>query len=59
VRLSQCGTSVTNEPVLPATFMIHGYGAFGRMRIRKETEVHVFGGNLFQGHFVHHKSHMV
>jgi hypothetical protein len=34
--------------------MIHEYGAFGIMRIGRETEV--FGGNLPQCHLVHHKS---
>jgi hypothetical protein len=36
--------------------MIDVYGAFGVMRIGRETEV--LGGNLPQCHFVHHKSHM-
>jgi hypothetical protein len=32
------------------------YEAVGGMRIGRETEI--LGGNLFQCHFGHHKSHM-
>jgi hypothetical protein len=36
--------------------MIDEYGAFGGMRISRETEV--LRENMTQRHIVHHKSHM-
>jgi hypothetical protein len=50
------GTSATSWPNVPAR-MIHEYGAFGGWELAGETEV--LGGNLPQGHFVHHKYHMI
>jgi hypothetical protein len=56
VRLSPLDTSATNWLILPAWMIDDECGAVVGERTGRETEL--LGENLYQRHFVHHKSHM-
>jgi hypothetical protein len=55
VELSPLGTSATEWPIGPAPGDVM-MEKLVEWRLVEETEV--FGGNLPQRHFVHHKSHL-